>query len=97
MTVDTRRADRLGAYGSTRGLTPFLDELAARGVVFEQAFAQSSWTNPSVASLFTSRFPSQHGVVTLASHRYGAPPASPPATWPSWFKANPTSGSLTTR
>jgi arylsulfatase A-like enzyme len=65
--VDTLRADRLGAYGNPRGLTPFVDSLAARGFVFERAFAQSSWTNPSVASLFTSRFQSQHGIVTFSS------------------------------
>jgi arylsulfatase A-like enzyme len=58
--VDTLRADRLGSYGYPRGLTPFLDELAARGTRFARAYAPSSWTNPSVASLFTSRAPEQH-------------------------------------
>jgi arylsulfatase A-like enzyme len=65
--VDTLRADRLGAYGSTAGLTPFLDSLAARGHVVRLAYAQSSWTAPSVASLLTSRYQSQHGVVALDS------------------------------
>jgi arylsulfatase A-like enzyme len=60
IVVDTLRADRLGAYGSRRPLTPFLDELASRSTVFHRAYAQSSWTVPSVASLLTSRFPSQH-------------------------------------
>ena len=67
IVLDTLRADRLGAYGSTRGLTPFLDELAARGVVFENAYATSSWTSPSIASLFTSRHPLQHGIVGFES------------------------------
>ena len=67
IVIDTLRADRLGAYGNQRGLTPFLDSLAARGIVFTQAYAQSSWTNPSVASLFTSRFQSQHRVVAPSS------------------------------
>lgn len=67
IVLDTLRADRLGAYGSTRGLTPFLDELAASGVVFENAYAASSWTSPSIASLFTSRHPVQHGVVGFES------------------------------
>lgn len=62
IVIDTLRADRLGSYGSRRGLTPFLDELAKKGVVFRNAYATSSWTPPSVASLFTSRFPSQHRV-----------------------------------
>jgi arylsulfatase A-like enzyme len=61
IVADTLRADRLGCYGSTRGLTPFLDELATRSTVFHRAYAQSSWTEPSVGSLFTSRFPGQHG------------------------------------
>ena len=67
IVADTLRADRLGSYGNTRGLTPFLDELATRGVVFANAYAPSSWTSPSVASLFTSRYPSQHRVVSYES------------------------------
>ncbi|MDX2168151.1 MAG: sulfatase [Deltaproteobacteria bacterium] len=65
--VDTLRPDRLGAYGNQRQLTPFLDELAARSTVFGNAYAQSSWTNPSVASLFTSRYQSQHRVTSFGS------------------------------
>ena len=63
--VDTLRADRLGVYGNRNGLTPYLDGLARRGTVFSNAYAPSSWTCPSVASLFTSRYPSQHQVTTL--------------------------------
>ena len=67
LLVDTLRADRVGAYGTSRRLTPFLDTLAARSAVFAHAYAQCSWTAPSVASLFTSRFQSQHGIITFAS------------------------------
>jgi len=63
IVVDTLRADRVSATRGEVPLTPFLDELAARGCVFRRAYAPSSWTAPSVASLFTSRYPSQHGVV----------------------------------
>src|SRR5512134_2003299 len=62
VVLDTFRADRLTAYGGRRGLTPFLDELATRGVIFERAYAASSWTSPSIASLLTSRHPLQHAV-----------------------------------
>lgn len=62
IVVDTLRADRLGVYGNPRGLSPFLDELARRGTVFANAYAATSWTCPSVASLFTSRYASQHHV-----------------------------------
>ena len=65
IVVDTLRWDRLGCYGNQRGLTPFLDRLSARGFRFHQAYAASSWTRPSVASIFTSRYPSQHGAVTI--------------------------------
>src|SRR5207249_3493449 len=67
IVIDTLRVDRLGCYGNGRGLTPFLDALAGRAYVFKNAYAQASWTKPSVASLLTSRFSSQHGVVRLGS------------------------------
>src|SRR5579862_1423359 len=63
--VDTMRPDRLGVYGNPRGLTPAIDQLAAGATVFQRAYAQSSWTDPSVASLFTSRYQSQHGVISF--------------------------------
>jgi arylsulfatase A-like enzyme len=62
IVLDTLRADRLSTYGYARPTTPFLDEYAQRGVLFERAFANSSWTMPSHTSLFTGRFPFQHGV-----------------------------------
>jgi len=61
--IDTLRADRLGAYGHTGGYTPTLDSIASESVVFDQAIAQSSWTQPSVASLFCSHYPSVHKVL----------------------------------
>ena len=65
--VDTLRPDRLGVYGNSQGLTPSIDALANEGTVFRNTYAQSSWTNPSVASLFTSRFQSQHQVISFGS------------------------------
>lgn len=59
--VDTLRADHVGTYGYDRGTTPHLDALARRGVVFENARAQSSWTRPTVASMLTGRTPWSHG------------------------------------
>jgi arylsulfatase A-like enzyme len=67
IVVDTLRADRVGSSGGPPGLTPFLDELAASGVVFRTAYSTTSWTNPAIASLFTSRYPSQHHVVRFDS------------------------------
>ena len=58
--IDTLRADRLGCYGYGRPTSPELDALAARGVVFENAYAQAPMTRGSVASLFTSLDPDTH-------------------------------------
>ena len=60
--VDTLRADVLSCYGGRSGLTPTIDRLARDGVLFEQAYAPTSWTLPSVATLFTSSPPRRHGV-----------------------------------
>jgi arylsulfatase A-like enzyme len=61
--VDTLRADHLPLYGYSRDTAPELSRFAKDAVVFEQAIASSSWTKPSVASLFTSLLPRDHGCV----------------------------------
>jgi arylsulfatase A-like enzyme len=70
IVIDTLRADRLGAWGAQRPTSPRLDALAAESLLVERAIAQSPWTKPSLASLFTSLHPSQHGAVeeTTANH-----------------------------
>jgi len=60
ITIDTLRADHLGAYGYPRGVSPFLDHLAERSIIFDTAISASSHTGPSHASLFTSLYPAQH-------------------------------------
>lgn len=62
ITLDTFRADLMGAYGNASGLTPALDALARRSVVFESASATAPITLPSHASLFTGRYPTSTGV-----------------------------------
>ena len=62
MVMDCVRFDYLSAYGYPRPTTPYLDRLAAEGVLFENAFAAAPWTPPSHASLFTGTYPSRHGV-----------------------------------
>jgi arylsulfatase A-like enzyme/Tfp pilus assembly protein PilF len=62
VTLDTTRADRIGAYGFRDIETPTLDRLANEGVLFEQAMASAPLTLPAHASLFTSLFPPEHGV-----------------------------------
>jgi arylsulfatase A-like enzyme len=49
--VDTLRADALGAYGNDVVETPAIERFAREGTLFEQAFAQTPWTRPSVTSI----------------------------------------------
>lgn len=72
--IDTLRADHLQPYGYPRDTAPHLARLAAEeAVLFENAYAASSWTLPSMASVFTSLHPIQHGVVDRG-HRLGEVP-----------------------
>ena len=61
ITLDTTRADALGAYGG-RGRTPALDALAAEGARFDRAFTVAPLTIPAHASLLTGLYPGQHGI-----------------------------------
>jgi arylsulfatase A-like enzyme len=61
ISIDTLRADHVGAYGSTTGTTPCLDRLAREGILCRDASSQSSWTLPSHATIFSGQFPALHG------------------------------------
>lgn len=56
VSLDTLRADRLGAYGNPDGLTPNLDRFASEAVVFDHVYSQAIHTAPSHGSVFTSRY-----------------------------------------
>jgi arylsulfatase A-like enzyme len=62
ITIDSLRWDHLGYMGYPRNTSPFIDELASEGVVFTSAFAQSTFTPPSLASILTSKYVSDHGL-----------------------------------
>lgn len=80
VVIDTLRADHLTPYGYSRNTTPFLDEIAQQGILFENAYSASSFTRESVSAMFTGRFPSSGGAgagwlarpaegrITLAEH-----------------------------
>ena len=63
ITIDTLRADHLSCYGYERKTSPVIDAIAENGIVCSNVFAPSSWTAPSMTSLFTSVYPINHGVV----------------------------------
>lgn len=60
--METLRPDHLGCYGYGRPTSPNIDGLAAEGVLFENAFAQSSQSLISAASVLTGLYPPSHGV-----------------------------------
>ena len=83
ITIDTLRADAIGAYGRRAAATPWMDRLAAEGVRFDAARAQTVLTLPSHANLLSARYPFAHGVRDNAGFRF---PASID-TLPVWLRA----------
>jgi arylsulfatase A-like enzyme len=62
VVVDCLRPDHLESYGYGKKTSPFIDRAAEAGALFEDCIAPSSWTIPSVVSLFTGVYPQEHGV-----------------------------------
>ena len=62
VTLDTTRADRIGAYGYRNAETPVFDRLASEGVLFEECITPTAYTLPSHSSIMTGLYPPQHGV-----------------------------------
>ncbi len=75
ISLDTLRADHLGAWGYNRQTSPFLDALAQNGIRFQRVYSQSPKTAPSHMSLFTGTYPSAHGT-------HFAYKTSPPMVYP---------------
>jgi arylsulfatase A-like enzyme len=69
ISLDTLRAQNLGCYGYERNTSPFLDELAAEGTLFERAITPSATTAPSHMSVFTGLYPPTHAVRTGAESK----------------------------
>ena len=70
VTVDTLRADALGAYGRVGARTPRMDGLAAQGVRFDFAHAHNVVTLPSHANILSGRYPFDHGVRENSGFRF---------------------------
>lgn len=74
VTIDTLRADRLGAYGYAAARTPTLDALAASGVRFDRAYSTAPITLTAHASLLSGRYPPAHGARHNGMPVSGTPP-----------------------
>ena len=62
VTIDTLRKDRVGAFGSGRGLTPNIDRVAAQGIRYTNAFSHVPMTLPAHSSILTGLTPRHHGI-----------------------------------
>jgi arylsulfatase A-like enzyme len=72
ITVDSLRADHIGAYGYRHGSTPNLDRLAAEGVLVNSAYSVMPSTNPAHAALLTGTHPARNGVFVHMVERLAA-------------------------
>ena len=64
--IDALRADHLQPYGYEKEISPNIAQFAGESVLFERAYAQSSWTRPAVTSILTGLYPSTHGTMDRA-------------------------------
>ncbi|MFQ5700781.1 MAG: sulfatase-like hydrolase/transferase [Acidobacteriota bacterium] len=71
ITIDTLRADRVGAYGSGKVKTPVIDALAGNGILFENAVSPAVMTLPAHASILTGTYPPTHGIRDNGDYRLG--------------------------
>lgn len=67
IVIDTLRSDQLSCYADTAPPTPHIDQLAADGALFENAYSAAPWTAPSLVSIMTGVYPSTHGVLAYPS------------------------------
>lgn len=63
ISLTNTRKDHIGIYGYERDTTPSIDTFFRNSLVFENAFAPTSWTLPNNVSFFSSLFPYTHGVM----------------------------------
>ena len=82
IVIDTLRADHLGAYGYTRDTSPYIDSLAREGVLFEHAYAASSFTRESIAAILGGAWPTASG----SGAGWEAHPAPGVETLPEMFR-----------
>jgi arylsulfatase A-like enzyme len=65
IVVDTLSARHIGAYNEEISFTPSIDKLAENGALFSRSYSTTSWTQPAMASLFTSLTNESHGLTTI--------------------------------
>ncbi|HND00284.1 MAG TPA: sulfatase-like hydrolase/transferase, partial [Myxococcota bacterium] len=85
ITVDTLRADRVGAYGDPLAQTPNIDAFAQQAILFREAVTAAPTTLPAHASLLTGQWPQGHGArdntLSLTTKQPGLPALLAGAGW----------------
>lgn len=77
IVIDSLRARNLSCYGYERKTTPGIDSLAATGTLWANCMAQSSWTLPSMTSIFTGLTERSHGAGKRDNNEYMLHPDAP--------------------
>ncbi len=72
LVVDCLRADHLSLSGYERETTPSIDALAAESVRFTRTISQASWTRPSLPTILTGLYPSEHGLHSFDESEAGS-------------------------
>ncbi len=62
LTIDSLRPDKISCYGFEKKTTPNIDKLCDQAFVFLNAYASAGWTSPSLVSIFSSLYPTTHGI-----------------------------------
>lgn len=65
IVLDTLRADHLSCYGYERRTSPSIDRFAEGATLYQDCVSTAPWTLPAHASLFTGKYPFEHGAYTL--------------------------------
>lgn len=74
ITVDSLRPDHMSYGGHDRPTSPAIERFAAQGLSFPTAYSQAGWTLPSVSSILSGMYPSEHGATKFGrSIREGVP------------------------
>ena len=66
IALDTQRADHLGCYGYPKPTSPFIDEVASRGVLFERCYAPNIPTHPSFTTMLSGKEAITHDVINIS-------------------------------
>ena len=60
--IDALRADHLGCYAYNKETSPNIDNLAKKGITFENAFSCINTTDPSFTTILSGKYPISHGI-----------------------------------